>query len=156
VAARIHGLADSAIDGFSAIRSPSAAFQAVFWSAATWFTGGLCMWVVLFSFDLPRTLTAGMFLLAISAIGMVVPSSPGYVGVYHAIIIESLVGIFGADRAQAASYAVVTHLLLFVPPVLLGMYYIWREPYTWDGLLRWRRRAEPEPQEAVGGRHSSS
>lgn len=151
VAARIHRLADSAIDGFSAIRSPRAASQAVLWSAATWFTGGLSMWVMLSSFDLPRSFTAGMFVLAISAIGMVVPSSPGYVGVYHAVVIETLVKVFGADRAQAASYAVVTHLVLFLPPVLLGVYYIWREPYTWSGLLRWSRRSESEPEEVATG-----
>lgn len=76
---------------------------------------------MLLAFDLPNSAVIAMLLLAVSAVSMVIPFSPGFVDVYHALVIETLVVFFGAASGPAASFAVTTHLLLFVPPVMIGI-----------------------------------
>ncbi|CAN5515821.1 hypothetical protein BH24CHL1_BH24CHL1_01930 [soil metagenome] len=130
---------DAAIDGFSALESRQASAQVVAWSALTWLSGGFMMWAVLVAFGLPHSFQAAMFLVAVSAIAMTVPSSPGFVGVYHALIIEAATLVLGFSSGSAASFAVMTHLLLFLPPVVLGIAYMVGKPDVWNELLRWRR-----------------
>jgi glycosyltransferase 2 family protein len=134
--------AESVIQGFSVLNSPRMVAGVIGWTAATWLSGGAMMWVMLIAFDLPHSPAIALFLLAMSALSMVVPSSPGFVGVYHALMIEALVTIFDAPSGTAASFAVMTHLLLFVPTVILGVGYMLKEPGIWDQLLRFRRGRE--------------
>lgn len=131
--------AESVIQGFSVLSSPRMVAGAVGWTATTWLSGGVMMWVMLIALDLPHSPAIALFLLAMSALSMVIPSSPGFVGVYHALLIETLVTIFDAPRGAAASFAVMTHLLLFVPPVVFGVGYMIKERSIWDQLLRFRR-----------------
>jgi glycosyltransferase 2 family protein len=143
-ARKIHETFDSAIDGLSALGSPTAALKVAGWSAAQWLTGGLMMWAVLLAFDISASIIVALFMVAMSALALTIPSSPGYIGVYHAVMIEALAGVFGVSRGEAASFAVVSHLLLFVPPVIIGGLVLVRDPRMWDRLLRWREGESAE------------
>ena len=81
-----------------------------------------------------------------TSLGMIVPSSPGYIGVYHAIAIESLVNVFDVGRDQAASFALVQHAILYLTPIVIGAVYLWRERRIWRQARLWafdRAAAEP-------------
>jgi hypothetical protein len=67
------------------------------------------------------TLVDAWALMAIGALGIVVPS-PGGTGSYHFITTEALMILFAMPRADAVTYAVITHgaqLVLFVVAGLL-------------------------------------
>lgn len=98
------------------------------------------MWSVLVAFDLPHSFTNAMFLVAMSAVALAIPSSPGFVGVYHVLIVEALVLVLAVDAGAATGFALVTHVLLFVPPVVLGIAYMMIRPQVWNDLLHWRRQ----------------
>ncbi|HUG14335.1 MAG TPA: lysylphosphatidylglycerol synthase transmembrane domain-containing protein [Thermomicrobiales bacterium] len=145
--ARVTQHAGSVIDGLAVLSSPRMTIGVLGWTVATWLCGGGMMWVMLVAFGLPSSPAVAFFLLAMSALSMVIPSSPGFVGVYHALLIETLVTVFDAPSGAAASYAVMTHLLLFVPTVLFGVAYMLKEREIWEQLLRFRRerRREQDP-----------
>ena len=146
---RTERAAEAAIEGFAVLRQPTAVAQAAGWSAASWFASALLMFVVLRAFDLDLPLTAGLFVMAATSLGMVVPSSPGYIGVFHAIAIESLVNVFDVDRDRAASYALVQHAILYLTPIVIGAVFLWRERHTWEQVRVWAR-GEPPVEEATG------
>jgi len=55
-------------------------------------------------------------LMLIGAIGVIIPS-PGGIGTYHFITIQSLALLFTMPQAEAASYALLTHtgqMLLYI------------------------------------------
>jgi uncharacterized protein (TIRG00374 family) len=139
VADGIQTHSQSVIEGFSVLDSRKSLAKSVGWTALTWLCGGGMMWAMLVAFGLPDSPSIAFFLLGVSALSMVIPSSPGFVGVYHALMIEALVTIFGAPRGLAASYAIMTHLLLFAPTIVFGVGYMLKEPEIWNQLLRWRR-----------------
>jgi glycosyltransferase 2 family protein len=136
---RLAALASPAVDGLSALSNPKVLLRALTWSTTAWVAGGLAMWSTLVAFRLPHSFPVAMLLLVMSAVAVALPSSPGFVGVYHAVVIESLVFVSDVSRSTAASYAVTTHILLFAPPVFIALGYLWREPQVWNRLLNMRR-----------------
>jgi uncharacterized protein (TIRG00374 family) len=140
--------ADSAIEGFSVLRRPAVLAEAAAWSVASWGVSVLLVYTVLRAFDLDLPFAAAVFVMCATALGMVVPSSPGYIGVFHAIAIESLVNVFDVERNRAASFALVQHAYLYVTPIVFGAWFLWRERKTWQQLRLFARgEALPEVED---------
>ena len=74
-----------------------------------------------FGFDLP--LEASYFLLVVVSIAILVPSSPGFVGVYHAGTVFTLTQ-YGIGREDALSFALVLHAAQYIPITMMGFYYL--------------------------------
>jgi uncharacterized protein (TIRG00374 family) len=127
--------ADAAIEGLAVLRRPADMAQAAAWSAAAWLTSAAVAYVVMQAYDLDLPITAALFVIAATSLGMVVPSSPGYIGVFHAIAIESLVNVFDVDRSQAATYALTQHGMFYLLPIIIAAAYLARERALWRRLL---------------------
>ena len=65
------------------------------------------------------TVTQGLCIFAISSLGMLLPSTPGAVGVYEASTVLAL-SWFGIDKEQALGIALFNHALQFIPSTILG------------------------------------
>ena len=74
-----------------------------------------------FGFDLP--LEASYFLLVVVSISILIPSSPGFVGVYHAGTVFTLTQ-YGIAKEAALSFALVLHAAQYIPITLMGFYYL--------------------------------
>ncbi len=59
------------------------------------------------------------FSLALGTLATLIPSSPGYVGTFDYFTMLGLTS-YGADRAVAAVFALLVHLLLWIPVTLVG------------------------------------
>ena len=123
---------EAVFEGLAVLRQPRALAPAVAWSGISWLTSALFTFVVLRALGLDLPFTAALFITSAAALGMIVPSSPGYIGVFHAIAIESLVNVFDADRSRAASYALTQHAIFYLTPIVIGVVYLWRERHTWQ------------------------
>jgi uncharacterized protein (TIRG00374 family) len=137
-AGRLRALAVSAVDGLAVLGNPPALLRAAAWSAMAWLATGVTLWMTLAAFGIPQSFSTAMFVLVVSAIAIAVPLAPGAVGVYHAAVIEALVLVTDTSPGTAASYAVTTHVLLFLPPIVCGLGYLWREPGVLARLLALR------------------
>ena len=83
-------------------------------------------------------------LMAIGALGIVVPS-PGGTGSYHFITAEALVMLFAMPRADAATYAVLTHAAQFVLFVTGGLLCLLWQGVSLRVLKKRTRQAEEAP-----------
>lgn len=140
---RTEEAADAAIEGFAVLRQPAVVAQAAAWSVASWLVSAILMFVVLRALGLDLPFTAGVFVMAAISLGMVVPSSPGYIGVFHAIAIESLVNVFDVDRNGAASYALVQHAILYLVPIVIGAVFLWQRRDILQQVRLWARGEVP-------------
>lgn len=134
---------DSALSGFDVLGSLKANLLLWAWSIAVWATSGLFMLVVMFAFHIEAPPAAAFLLLCVTSLGMTVPSSPGYIGVYHWLVVSTL-QIFGVERELALSFAFALHALTFLPLTLLGIFYMMRENYSLQRIERG----------ALGGTHT--
>lgn len=125
----IPALVESFLDGLSFARDPRRLVTVLFWSLVLWIGSGVTIWVGLVAVGIPASYAQALFVLVIANFGMVVPSAPGYVGVFHSAVVVSLEP-FGVDRAQALAAALVLHTIVFGTFIVGGVYY----------LIRGRRR----------------
>lgn len=92
-------------------------------TALIWACYALSFWFVFhaFSFVVKYSLpwTASLVLLVLTTIGILVPSSPGYIGVYH-FLCQAGLGFFGVVPGEALSYAFVMHGINFFPIIAVG------------------------------------
>ena len=80
-----------------------------------------------FGFDLP--IYASYVLLVVVSISILIPSSPGFIGVYHGGVVWTL-HFFGIGPDQAVSCAIVLHAAQFIPITLMGFAYLYKEGLT--------------------------
>lgn len=70
----------------------------------------LLRWVSAIDLSLSQTL----LVFAISAGGFAIPSSPGNVGVYEAVVVAGL-ALFGVTREEALVFALIAHMTFHIP-----------------------------------------
>lgn len=71
-------------------------------------------------------LRAAMLTVMLIAIGIALPSSPGYIGPYHAAAKYALI-VYTSDLASIGSYAIVLHLSQMIPMVFVGFIFFNKE-----------------------------
>jgi uncharacterized protein (TIRG00374 family) len=81
------------------------------------------------------SLTAGM---VVANLATVLPSSPGYVGTFDLLLQHLLTDTFAVDAATAGAYTLLTHAVLLVPVVVVGLVLLSREDLSLRGLARGR------------------
>jgi uncharacterized protein (TIRG00374 family) len=115
----------SLLDGLSSLHDPRILLNACFWTVTSWMTSSLVIYLILRAFSLDVPFAAAPFLLIATTFGFFVPSSPGAIGVYHAISIRTLTTVFSVPHDDAASYALVAHAIYLLPPTVLGACFFW-------------------------------
>ena len=70
--------------------------------------------------ELNVDITQGICIFAISSLGMLLPSTPGAIGVYEASTVIAL-SWFGIAKEQALGIALFNHALQLIPTTLLGL-----------------------------------
>jgi uncharacterized membrane protein YbhN (UPF0104 family) len=91
-----------------------------------WILMGISNIFVFRAFDLGLPLDASFVVLVVVSISILVPSSPGFVGVYHAGAVWSLLA-YGVPKAEALSCALVLHAAQYIVVTVGGFYYLRKE-----------------------------
>jgi uncharacterized membrane protein YbhN (UPF0104 family) len=118
--AELGDLAGSFIDGFSGITTLRLGPPLLLWSVAIWAVISVFYWVILLAFDPTQPFVAGLAVCSVTALGMTIPASPGYIGVFEFLARETMV-LFGMEPALALGYALVAHAIVYVVYTALGL-----------------------------------
>ncbi|MFN2115984.1 MAG: lysylphosphatidylglycerol synthase transmembrane domain-containing protein [Anaerolineae bacterium] len=111
--------------GFAPLRQPNIAVLVAAWTLAIWLLGALVHWSVMLAFALGLPFAAAVFTLGATAVFAVLPSSPGYVGVFHSAVVLALGRYAGLPKETALAYAIVIHGLTIVLLIALGVWSLW-------------------------------
>ncbi|MCI0477808.1 MAG: flippase-like domain-containing protein [Anaerolineales bacterium] len=133
---RLWGALESLIDGFAILRSPREIIGVAAWAVFVWLTGGAIYWIVMRAMNLDASIAAAFLVMLVTSLVVVVPSSPGYIGVFHATAVFVLTTVFGIDKSAALSYAVVVHAFTYILLIGLGIFSMWHEGLTYQQLQR--------------------
>lgn len=109
----------NATRGLVALREPRVALRGMVLTIASWVALGVSFWLLTPAFDLHLPVVAGMLVVVAINLSLVLPSSPAALGVFEAAAVVAL-RAFDVPRAEALSYALVLHLLNFLPFLLIG------------------------------------
>lgn len=137
-------MAGSLIDGLSGVTTLRQGPRLLLFSAAIWIVISAYYWIVLLAFDPAQPPVAGLAVCSVTALGMTVPSSPGFIGVFEALARETL-GLFGMAPEPALSYAFAAHLIIYVIYSVLGVIGMQQQNLTVSDVQR--RIATPSEAE---------
>lgn len=112
-------------EGLRALLSRRNAVQIWGWSLAAWAGAFAINYLLMLALGIDAPITVAVLLTCTTNLAMLIPSSPGYVGVFHAAATLSLLP-FDVSAPLAFSFAVLAHLVNVLPVSLLGMaFLIW-------------------------------
>jgi uncharacterized protein (TIRG00374 family) len=142
--ARLRGFALAFFGGLAALGGAGATLQVFLLSCAAWLLEAGIYLVLMFAFPMVPSLPLALLTTAVVSPGTVLPSSPGYVGVFD-FLGRSVLGRFGVPAAEALASVLVVHAALVLPVTLLGFWYARRL-----GGLSLLRPGAPAPPGAAG------
>ena len=137
-------LSEDIIVGLEGLRSPANLLGAVISSFVTWGIEAGAYWIVTFAFGLNLDYAVALLLVGAVNLAGVIPASPGQVGVNEFVIITILTAL-GLPAASASAYAVVTHLVIWLPPTILGFALLLRMGMGWSDIRSAGQSKPPAP-----------
>jgi uncharacterized protein (TIRG00374 family) len=128
--------------GLAGLRRVRIGLAAFAWTTFSWLVLAISFWFVMLAFDLDLSPVAGLFVVIAVGLAMILPSSPGSLGVFEAAVVLAL-GAYGISDSRALPYALVLHAVNFFPYVVVGFLVLHRH----TGVLRRRSRSlTPRPE----------
>lgn len=125
-------------EGLSVLRHPGR-FAAVFlWALALWLVNALSFWIMFVAFDMDLPFTAALFIQALIVLGVALPSTPGFFGVWEFSAVVGL-KLYGVNDTQAAAWAIGFHVLSLIPITVIGIYYLLRSGLRFGELRQIER-----------------
>ena len=122
------------IHGLSIMSSPLSILVIFFYSVFLWMFTAVAGYLIFFAFDLNPSIWAAFLVLFVTALAVSLPSSPGYIGTFHAacIIAFNLIGNLGlfdheVSKSVALSYSIILWSCQFFPVTIIGLYYLKKE-----------------------------
>jgi glycosyltransferase 2 family protein len=131
--ARGRAILVSFASGLSVLRSPRRFVTVFWWALLHWLLNALAFWIAFVAVGVPAPFGMALFTQGIIAIGVAVPSSPGFFGAFEAFAKLAL-GVYGISQTAALTWAMGFHLLSFIPITLIGAYYFARAGLTFAEL----------------------
>ncbi len=128
---------DGLFDGLAPLRSGRRGLALLAWSVAAWACVVGYYWALLRAFLPQPPALAALFTVSAIGLGMAVPSTPGAMGLFHAIARYALTIPFGVPDDEAVSIAFASHIFQYIVILILGLVGLGRE-----GLSLTRLRAD--------------
>lgn len=133
----VNHIGEGILSGLEGLRSPKDLAGAVFASFASWLVHAVAYWMVAAAFGLQ--LSYPVMLLAVGMVNLagLIPASPGQIGIFEYFGGLALIAA-GVPREQAKAFALVTHVVVWLPATLLGFYYLIRQGLGWSAITHAR------------------
>lgn len=141
-------LGDEVLVGMSGLRSPADLVGTIITSYLTWALKGSAFWLVALAFSIPMDFTTALLAVGIVNLVGLVPASPGQLGLFETFTILVLTST-GVERELSQAYALVVHLVVWLPVTVVGFYFLARQGLGWNAVTRAREGAALEEQKAT-------
>lgn len=123
-------LGEGMISGLGGLREPRYLVGAALSSLVTWTVEACVYWLVMFAFDLNLDFAVALLVIGSVNLAGVISASPGQVGVYEFVVSTILIAL-GVPPAVAISYAIVVHLVIWLPTTIIGFVLLLRQGLGW-------------------------
>jgi uncharacterized protein (TIRG00374 family) len=119
VVRRIETVGNGFVAGVRGFRKPQQAISFLSYTAVIWLMEAISVWLMARAFSLPLSIGESLFVIIVIGIGMMIPSSPGYVGTYEFFALSAL-AIFNISGSSALGFTVIMHVVSFAGSSIIG------------------------------------
>jgi glycosyltransferase 2 family protein len=126
-------LSEDIVGGLAGLRSPADLFGSVFASYASWGVHAFVYWAVALAFGINVSFMVMLLAVGVVNLAGLIPATPGQVGIFEfftGLVLTSA----GVDADRANAYALVLHVVIWLPVTLLGFYYLVRQGLGWSAI----------------------
>ena len=138
------------LQGLTVVQSPRLLALALLWSFGFWLWQSFAFWLGFLAYDIHVSYSAALFVNAMVALAVAVPSSPGFFGTFHAGVAVGLQEVFGIAQGPTLAFAFGFHFGGFVPVTLIGLYYSWRLGMSLSEVKKSEAVVEEEVEQGSG------
>ena len=140
---KLQDMLESGAAGLAAIRSVRLLVLITLSSFAQWLVNGMLIWISLYSFGVEVSYSAALLVLGVTALGVTVPSTPGFFGVIQICFKVSLKP-FGVDMAAVFAASIYYHLVQYILVTGTGLICLSRLGLRLGDLKREADKAEED------------
>ncbi len=119
LASRLKPLIQDVIDGLAALRRGKLIAKLVLSSLGTWLIMLAALHLSLVAINLQVPLAVSVVVMMLAAVGLALPTSPGFIGTLQAAFVLGMVP-FGVEQAAAVAASLLYQFLTTVPPLAAG------------------------------------
>jgi glycosyltransferase 2 family protein len=130
---RIIKIIASLLESFDAMSRLPVLISLSISSLIVWLGESGLFFALLLGFGFDVGFETAVIVMAIATLSTLVPSSPGYVGPFH-LAAFAAISMLGGTSGEAASFAVVSHLGVWLPTTLAGTMSILLKPQLFAGV----------------------
>jgi len=116
---RLVSLATSITNAGACLRDPVDALLLVVYSLVVWSLEAGLFVAILPVFGIAPNLHDGVVAMSVTNLGLLLPSSPGFIGPFHYFCSRALIA-YGVAEPTALAYATLVHLAFYVPVTIWG------------------------------------
>lgn len=126
-------LSEGVLAGLQSLRSPIHLLGAILTSYSTWAIEAVVYWMVMWAFGLELGYPVALLVVGTVNLAGLIPASPGQVGVYE-FFASAVMTAVGVAQNTALAYAVVVHLVIWLPVTLVGFGFLVRYGLGWRAI----------------------
>ena len=108
------------VHGLSGLHNWRVALEALVWTITAWMLSSVCTFFVMLAFHLGLPLGAALLVQVAIGLAMILPSPPAALGVFEGATLIAL-RAYGVPHSIALPYALVLHLVNFLPFIIIGV-----------------------------------
>ena len=123
VAGKIGGEVDKLFATLGHLSNGRIMMQLLALSLAAWLAEGLVFWCAALALSYLAVPEAGWLALPVGTLATLIPSTPGYFGTFDFFVARAMT-LAGNELVAATAYALLIHLLLWLPVTLAGGAYL--------------------------------
>ena len=146
VAGMLINLTSSFMRALSLVRGRGRLAKLVALSIVAWCVELGVYYVLMPGFDLPFSYPLALLIGSVGNFATLIPT-PGYIGTFEGAVAKVLSDTAGISTTEATAYAIVVHVTLFLPVVILGTVLLWRSHMTFTQLTHSTEPPAQQPAE---------
>ena len=142
LAPKLEGILKAFVEGVACLRSWKSLLFVFGASLSVWAIEGTTYALMGQAFHLDLPLRAFFIAMVIVNLGTIMPSAPGFVGVFQFFCVLSL-GMFGVSKEHALSFGLVLNVSEYLPVTLVGILFLGLMDLTLKTMMQ--QEGEPDP-----------
>lgn len=148
LARQLAGIVEGVAMGFQSVRSVKTVLQIVAYSIVLWALIALSNQMLAKGFpEVPVNFVQATAIMSLIAVFIIIPAAPGYWGLFEAGVIFGLKVLrIQQDDSIGAAYAIVMHLVQFLPIVVVGLIFAVQDHIRIGTVI------PPDPGEGAGAK----
>jgi uncharacterized protein (TIRG00374 family) len=120
---RVANFLEWGIEAFSVLKNTRTSLVLALYTVLIIMLASLTNFLLFQAYDFKLSFFEALILLLVIQVGNAPPSIPGKIGIFEAMVILGL-SFFSIEKADAMSYALMLHLISYLPKIILGFLFM--------------------------------